>query len=99
MADNDRQNSPIQSIQPVRKIRAQLFKRERRELTYLYERNHQGQATKRKKPGIQRTKPLTSDVNNPEELEQDLIEYKADLKTRLAFDRAQILPVEPSSER
>ena len=98
MDDNIRTNSPIQCIQPVRKIRAQIFKRERRELTYLYERNHQGQATKRKKPGIRRTEHLTSDVNTPEELEQDFIEYKADLKTRLAYDRAQILPEEPSSD-
>lgn len=96
--DDIERNSLIQSVQPVRKIRAQLFKRERRELMYLYEKSYQGQATKRKKPGIQLTEHLTSDAATTEELEQDLLDYKSDLKTRLAFDRAQILHEEPSSD-
>lgn len=96
--DDIERNAPIQSIQPVRKIRAQIFKRERRELMYLYERNHQGQAIKRKKPGYPHTEHLTSDASTPEEIEQDFIDYKSDLKNRLTFDRAQILHEEPSSE-
>ena len=97
--DDMERNSPIQSIQPVRKIRAQIFKRERRELMYLYERNPQGQATKRKKPGFQQTEQPTTDANTPEEIEQDFMDYKSDLKNRLTFDRAQILHEEPSSDR
>jgi hypothetical protein len=96
--DDIERNAPIQSIQPVRKIRAQIFKRERRELMYLYERNHQGQATKRKKPGFQQTEHLTPDASSPEEIEQDFIDYKSDLKNRLTFDRAQILHEEPCSD-
>lgn len=45
---------------------------------YLNERNLQGQATKRKKLGIKRTKHLTTDASTPEEIEQDLFDYKAD---------------------
>jgi hypothetical protein len=96
--DDSERNSPIQRIQPVRKIRAQIFKRERRELMYLYERDYLGKATKRKKPGIQETEHLTSDASTPEEIEQDLLDYKSDLKTRLTFDRAQILHEEPSAD-
>ena len=96
--DDIERNSHVPSIQPVRKIRARIFNRERRELMYPYERNHRGQATKRKKPGIKRTKYLTADARTPEKIEQDFIDYKSDLKFRLTFDRAQILHEEPSSD-
>ncbi|TGE38499.1 hypothetical protein E4K67_11250 [Desulfosporosinus fructosivorans] len=97
MDDNER-NSPIQSVQPVRKIRAQIFKRERRELMYLYERARQGQASKRKKPSIRQTELLTSDASTPAEIEQDFLDYKTDLKNRLTFDRAQLLSEDLSSD-
>lgn len=96
--DDIERNSLVPSIQPVRKIGARIFNRERRELMYLYERNHRGQATKRKKPGIKRTEHLTADARTPEKVELDLIDYKSDLKIRLTFDRAQILHEEPSSD-
>ena len=96
--DDIERNSLVLSIQPIRKIRARLFNRERRELLYPYERNHRGQATKRKKPGIKRTEYLTSDASTPEQIEQDLSDYKSDLKIRLTFERAQILHEEPSSD-
>ena len=94
--DDIERSSPIQSVQPVRKIRAQIFKRERRELMYLYETNQQGRASKRKKSGIQKTEHLASEACTPEEIEQDLLDYKSDLKIRLTFDRAQLLHEEPS---
>ena len=93
--DDIERNSLVPSIQPVRKIRARIYDRERRELRYPYERNQRGQATKRKKSGVKRIEHLTSNVGSHKEIEQDFIEYKADLKTRLTFDRAQILPEEP----
>lgn len=96
--DDIERNSLIPSIQPVRKIRAKLINRERRELMNPYERNHQGQTRKRKKPGIKRTEYLTSDPRTPEELERDLSDYKSDLKIRMTFDRAQILHEGPSSD-
>jgi len=96
--DDIERNSLVPSIQPVRKIRARLFNRERRELLYPYERNHKGQATKRKRPGIKRTKYLAADARTPEKIEQNLMDYKSDLKIRLAFDRAQILHEEPPSD-
>jgi len=94
--DDIERNSPVPGIQPIRKIRARIFNRERRELLYLYERNPRGQVTKRKKPGIKRTEHLTPDAET--QIEQDFIDYKSDLKIRLAFDRAQILHEEPSSD-
>ncbi len=96
--DDIERNSPIQSIQPVRRIGARIYDRERRELRNPYERNQRGQATKRKNPGIKPTEHLTPDANTPEEVEQDFIDYKLALKTRLAFDRAQILHKETSSD-
>lgn len=94
--DDIERNAPVQSIQPVRKIRARIYDRERRELRHLYERNLRGQVTKRKKPGFQPTETLTADARTSEEIEQDLLDYKSDLKIRLTFDRAQILHEEPS---
>lgn len=95
--DDIERNSFVPSIQPVLKIRTRLYDHERRDLRYPHERNRPGQSAKRKMPGIKRSKHPTSDVGTPEEIQQDFIEYKADLKTRLVFDRAQILPKEPSS--
>jgi hypothetical protein len=89
--DDTERSSPISSIQPVRKIRARLYDRERRELKYPYERNHRGQVTKRKKPGTERAEHLAAEARTPETIEQDLSDYKSDLKIRLVFDRAQIL--------
>ena len=91
-------NSPVQSIQPVRKIRAYIFDRERRELMYSYDRNQRGRATKRKKPGIRQTEFLTPEASTTEQIEHDLSDYKSDLKIRLTFERAQILHEEPSSD-
>lgn len=96
--DDIERNSPVLSIQPIRRIRARILNRERRELMSPYERNNRGQATKRKKPGIKRTEYLTADARTPEKIEQDFIDYKSDLKIRLNFDRAQILHEEPSSD-
>jgi len=90
--------SPVQSIPPVRKISARMYDRERRELRYPYERDHRGKAIKRKKPGTKRTGHLTADDRTSEKIEQDLSDYKSDLKIRLTFDRAQILHEEPSSD-
>ena len=94
--DDIERNSSVPRIQPVRKIGAKIYDRERRELKYPYEKNHRGQVNKRKKASIKPTEPLTADTSTPEEIEQDLKDYKSDLKFRLAFDRAQILPEEPS---
>jgi hypothetical protein len=96
--DDIERNSLIPSIQPIRKIRARIFNRERRELMNPFGRNQRGQATKRKKPGIKSTESLTTEARTPEELEQDFIDYKSDLKIRLTIDRAKILHEEPSSE-
>ena len=84
--------SHVSSIQPVRKIRARLYDRERRELRYPHERNPRRQVTQRE------TEHLTPEASTPEELEQDLQDYKSDLKERLTFDRAQVLHEEPSSD-
>ena len=94
--DDIERNSMVQSIQPVRKIRARLYDRERRELKYPYDKNHRGQVNKRKKASIKPEEHLVEDASTPEEIEQDLRDYKSHLKIRLAFDRAQILPEEPS---
>lgn len=96
--DDIERNSLVSSIQPVRKIRARIYDRERRELRSPYERNQRGQSTKRKKPGIKLTEDPTTDDITPEKVEQDFINYKSDLKTRLAFDRALILQEEPSAD-
>lgn len=96
--DDIERNSPVLSIEPIRRIRARILNRERRELMSPYERDHRGQATKRKKPGIKRTDHLIADGRTPEKIEQDFIDYKSDLKIRLTFDRAQILHEEPSSD-
>lgn len=96
--DDIERNSPIESIQPIRKIGARIFDRERRDLRNPYERNQRGLTTKRKKPSSKPTEPLTADATTTVALEQDFTDYKSDLKTRLAFDRAQILQEEPSSD-
>lgn len=96
--DDIERSSPVPMIQPVRKIGARIYDRERRELMNPYQRNHRGKTTKQKKPGVKRTEHLTADTITPEKVEQDLSDYKSDLKTRLTFDRAQILHEEPSSD-
>jgi len=96
--DDIERNSPIESIQPVRRIVARIYDRERRELRNLYEKNQRGQATKRKRPGFKPTENPTANASTPQVIEQDFMDYKSDLKTRLAFDRAQILQEEPSSD-
>jgi len=95
--DDIERNSPIESIQPIRKIGARIYDRERRDLRNPYEKNQRGLTTKRKKPSIKPAEPLTADGTTTEALEQDFTDYKSGLKTRLAFDRAQILQDEPSS--
>lgn len=95
--DHLERSSPTQSIQPVRKIRARLYDRERQELMYE-KRNRRRVATKRKKPGIILIDDLTAEVRTSEEIEQDFDDYKSDLIIRSAFDRAQILNEEPSSD-
>jgi hypothetical protein len=96
--DDIERSSPVQIIQPVRKIRAYIFNRERRELMNPFKRNQLRQANKRKKPGIRRTEYLTEEGETTTTIEQDLIDYKSDLKTRLTFDRALILHEEPCSD-
>jgi hypothetical protein len=96
--DDIERSSPVQRIQPVRKIRSRILNRERRELMNPYARNQRGQTSKWKKLGIRLTVPLTIDVRTPEEIEQNFIDCKTDLKNRLTFDRAQILREEPSSD-
>lgn len=93
--DNIERNSLVPSIQPVRKIRAEIIDRERRELMNPYNRNHRGQVTKRKKPRIKGTEYPTADASTPEKIEQDFIDYKSGLINRLTFDRALILHEEP----
>jgi len=95
--DNFERNAPAQSIQPVRKIRARLYDRERQELMYE-RRNRRRLASKRKKPGIILIDELAADVRTHEEIEQDFDDYKSDLIIRSTFDRAQILKEEPSSD-
>jgi len=94
--DNLERNSPVQSIQPVRKIRARLYDGERQEPNE--KRNRRLQVTKRKKPDIKLTEHLTDDAKTPGEIEQDFVDYKSDLIIRSTFDRAQILNEEPSSD-
>jgi len=96
--DDIERNSTIPSIQPVRKIRDRIYDSERREHTHPYEKKLRGQLKKRKKEIIKPIEHLAVDASTPEEIEQDLIDYKSDLKTRLAFDRAQILPEGPTSD-
>ena len=96
--DDIERNSRVQRIQPVRKIRARIYDRERRGHTHLNKKLYRAQL-KRKKGNIKETEEhLTADASTPEAVEQDLKDYKSDLKTRLAFDRAQILPEGPSSD-
>jgi len=85
--DDIERNSIIPSIEPVRKIRAKIIKRERRELMHPYKKTLRGEAKKRKKPGIKQIEYLTSDTRTSEEIEQDLTNYKSDLKIRITFDR------------
>ena len=94
--DDIERNSTVESIPPVRKIRARIYDRERREHAHPYEKKLRGQLKKRKKASLKPVEKMTVDPNTPAELEQDLKDYKSDLKTRLAFDRAQILSEEPS---
>lgn len=97
--DDIERSSPVSSIQPVLKIHARLFnheqERERRELLYTYQRNRRLKAAKRKKPARKLADHLTPESGTPEEIKQDFIDYKSDLKIRLAFDRAQIFDQEP----
>ena len=96
--DDIERSTPVPNISPIHKIRARIFDRERRELMNPYERNHQGQVTKRKKPRNKQTENPTADASTPEKMKQDFLDYKSGLITRLTFDRALLLPEEPSSE-
>ncbi|HZK55045.1 MAG TPA: hypothetical protein VFC84_12725 [Desulfosporosinus sp.] len=96
--DDIERNSTVRPIQPVRKIGARVYDRQRRELTYPNNRNYGQQFKKHKKEIITPTEHLTDDLSTPEEIEQDLSDYKSDLRTRLTFDRAQILPEGSSSD-
>ena len=97
--DDIERKSAVERIQPVRKIGARVYDRQRRELTHPNDRNYRQQLQKRKKASIEEpVDHLSANASTPEEVEQDLKDYKSDLKTRLAFDRAQILPEDPSSD-
>jgi hypothetical protein len=96
--DDIERSTPVPNISPIHKIRARIYDRERRDLMNPFERNHQGQLTKRRKSRIKQTENTTADAGTPEKIEQDFLDYKSGLTTRLTFDRALILPEEPTSK-
>ncbi|HZK84712.1 MAG TPA: hypothetical protein VFC58_08560 [Desulfosporosinus sp.] len=95
--DDIERNSLVPSVQPILRIGARQSNRERRELTYLYKRNQQGRRIKPKKLVLEQPEHQAAEPSTPEEVKQDLLNYKSDLKIRLTFDRAQLLDEEPSS--